>query len=71
MKQQNNIINYICYVLMAFNALYSVWNHELSAAFHISATLLFMRLWHIEIGKNKVNNIYADNVGIKINQKDQ
>lgn len=56
---------------MAFNALYSVWNHELSAAFHISATLLFMRLWHIEIGKNKVNNIYADNVGIKINQKDQ
>lgn len=71
MKQPNNYINYICYILMAFNALYSVWNHELSAAFHISATLLFMRLWHIELGKKKTTNVYAENVEVKIKEKDQ
>jgi len=69
MKQPNNIINYICYLLMCLNALYSVWNHEIGLAFHISTTLLFMRLWHIELGKGKVTNVKADSVELTIKPK--
>lgn len=56
---------------MGLNALYSVWNHEIALAFHIASTLLFMRLWHIELGKPKTTNIKADNVEIKINKDNQ